>query len=1024
MGSLLFKSTVEEEISRGGIAQNKAKFRDDTSQFKRAGCIDKRILPDTDDDGEIQDKTTCRTRETGKLQVASGGNVSTDNINGRRESNTEGGKSGCSTVAPPSRSGADEKDGSLEIHQGDQIFLAKTSYDNDAPVGLHEITPTMEVAENANILNVEADETGQGPLESIAVADEIPIGGDAIASRRGSTSSPQIDRTDKKGNTPLFNAASKGNLKGVDDLICRGANVNKPSTRGRCPLHVAAERGHGNIVNLLISRGADVQVECDIGQTPIHKAAANGHTGIVESLIAHGSSIDCEDQTGWTPFNAAVQHGHLETLIFLLSKEAKQNKHNGRTPLYAAAEFGQLEILQFLISKGADMKSENPSGRIPLHGAAISGDMEIIKYLIQAGSDVNKGTPKGFTPFDAAIKYGHLEVIKYLIKEGSKLKRYDGMTPLYVAAKFGHLEIVKFFISQGADVNEENDSGEIPLHGAAFSSKMEVIEYLIQRGSDVNKAEANGRTPFNAAVQYGHLDAVKYLIEKGAKQNTFDGINPLYAAAQFGHLDIVKFFISKGADVNRENDKGMIPLHGAASRGHIKVIMYLLKRGSDVHKGLAKDWAPIHSAIAYGQLEAVENLLNYEAKHDRCRTKRLLHTGAKFGHLDLVKFLISKGADINEIDEDGMIPLHHAAYGGHLKVMECLIQQGSDVNKADKEGCAPLYAAIQCGHLQAVKYLLKNKANQNKYDGMTPVHAAAKVGHLDLVDFFISEGGNVNEADIEGMIPLHYSAAIGHIEMTRYLIQHLSDINKRNFRQKTPLHAALQNGQSKVAELLVANGAAECGLEVMSPPHDHADEGKLLVSSGCNAKHRAADMQSRADELSSKILSEEAEKDGSDERNSFLSAKPKSPDEREESRMQVQLESDKKNLVENRNTITNTKDNLFTFEYEVFHPPFLHEMKSNHGEGHPSEPFPLTDETRETEDPPSSSWSSIDTGKKIPVHGPSAVVISYLKNLAYDNTKRYCTNTLFPVHQRASPGWYTLLPEDDSGLSHVSRPSG
>nr|XP_054753882.1 ankyrin-1-like [Lytechinus pictus] len=848
-----------------------------------------------------------RTRETGKLQVASGGNVSTEFMNGRRESNTEGGKSGCSTVAPPSRSDTDEKDGSLEIHQGDLIFPAKTSNDNDASVGLHEITPTMEVGENANVLNVEADQTGQGPLDCIAVADEIPMGGDAIASRRETTSNPKIDRTDEEGNTPVYNAASKGNLKGVEDLISQGANLNKPSNRGRCPLHVAAERGHGNIVNLLISRGAEVQVECDIGQTPIHKAAANGHTFIVESLIAHRSNINSEDQTEWTPFNAAIQHGHLETLKFLLRKEANQNVHNGRTPLYAAAEFGHLEILQFLISKGANMKRENPSGRIPLHGAAINGDMEIIKYLIQAGSDVNKGTPKGFTPLDAAIKYGHLEAIKYLMDEGSKLKRYDGMTPLYVAAKFGHLDIVEFFISEGADVEEENDSGEIPLHGAAFSSKMEVIKYLIQRGSDVNKADVNGRTPFNAAVQYGHLDAVKYLIEKGAKQNTFDGINPLYAAAQFGHLDIVKFFISEGADVNGENDKGMIPLHGAASRGHIEVMEYLLQQGSDVNKGLAKSWAPIHAAIAYGQLEAVENLWNYAIKQEKCQTKRLLHAGVKFGHFDLVQFLISKEADINETYEDGNIPPYHAAYGAHLKVMEYLIQQGSDVNKADVEGWTPPKVSVQRGHLQAVKYPLE------------------KEGKLS-----ISSGCGVKER--------------------------VTEMQSRA-EQQAILPNEIVNGKDDI----LANTAKK-----------------------------------RRDELSSNVLSEDAEKDGREERNSFLSAKLKSPDEREESQIQLWLESIKKDRADNRNTIPNTKNNFIrseyrTWGYESSNSPFLHEMRSHHRKK--SEPFPLTDETRETQEP-SSSWSSMNAGSNIPVRGTSSDVIS--------------------------PGRYTLRPDDDPSLSRHS----
>nr|XP_054752744.1 uncharacterized protein LOC129258512 [Lytechinus pictus] len=316
---------------------------------------------------------------------------------------------------------------------------------------------------------------------------------------------------------------------------------------------------------------------------------------------------------------------------------------------------------------------------------------------------------------------------------------------------------------------------------------------------------------------------------------------------------------------------------------------------------------------------------------------------------------------------------------------------------------------------------------------MTPLHAAAKFGHLDLVDFFISEGANVNEADVEGMTPLQCAAARGHIKVIEYFIQHGSDINKRDKRGRMLHEVAIGNGQLEVAKLL-DNRAKDCSFEVMSSPNDHTDEGKLSVSSRWGVKESVAEMQSRAeqqailpnnivngkddilvntekkrcDKMSSKVLFEkthDSEKDESGERNSFLSAKLKSPDQREESPVQLWLESEKKDRAENRNTITNTTNNLITSKYRTWkygasNPPFLHEMKSNHGTGHPSEepqsePFPLTDETRETREP-LSSWTLMNAGSNLSMRGTSANSISNLKNLPDVNTNLDNRSILLP----------------------------
>jgi ankyrin repeat protein len=55
-------------------------------------------------------------------------------------------------------------------------------------------------------------------------------------------------------------------------------------------------------------------------------------------------------------------------------------------------------------------------------------------------------------------------------------------------------------------------------------------------------------------------------------------------------------------------------------------------------------------------------------------------TAARFGHDEVVLFLINKGVDFNAADGYGYTPLHLAAEGGHLDVVKRLVKAGAKVD--------------------------------------------------------------------------------------------------------------------------------------------------------------------------------------------------------------------------------------------------------------------------------------------------------------------------------------------------------
>ena len=60
-----------------------------------------------------------------------------------------------------------------------------------------------------------------------------------------------------------------------------------------------------------------------------------------------------------------------------------------------------------------------------------------------------------------------------------------------------------------------------------------------------------------------------------------------------------------------------------------------------------------------------------------------MHVGE---NLDLIKYLVELGLDINKESKNGWTPLHIACQKGHIAVVKYLVEQGVDINKQINDG--------------------------------------------------------------------------------------------------------------------------------------------------------------------------------------------------------------------------------------------------------------------------------------------------------------------------------------------------
>jgi hypothetical protein len=102
-----------------------------------------------------------------------------------------------------------------------------------------------------------------------------------------------------------------------------------------------------------------------------------------------------------------------------------------------------------------------------------------------------------------------------------------------------------------------------------------------------------------------------------------------------------------------------------------------------------------------------------------------------------VKLLLNKGYDIN-FETGGTTPLSGASNRGHEEMVRFLISNGADLNRKDGiSGESPLMSAAEMGQLGSVKVLLSSGANPCATDkeGHTAEGLARKYHHTDIAEY-------------------------------------------------------------------------------------------------------------------------------------------------------------------------------------------------------------------------------------------------------------------------------------------------
>ena len=388
---------------------------------------------------------------------------------------------------------------------------------------------------------------------------------------------------------------------------------------------------------------------------------------------------------------------------------------------------------------------------------------------------------------------------------------YQDSTPLFLAVQFGYNDLAKELIKEGADVNArasdmETEDGIDMLYYAVRNNNVEMSKILIDEGLDKNR-------------DYGY-EYSTYLTDIAIGNNNLDILKLLVKrgdsketlipdAVRENNIEMVKYLLSIGQDIDAQRffDGFWVdsPLKVAAENGYVEMAKFLIDEGANLNS------ADDYMLYAYNNYDITKLLVDNDVFNLNTNTTKeeaieLVKNGKYY---EIEKLLSSE--DSNNID--GYDELMNAISKGDMKALEKLIKDDTDLNK-QYDKITPLGLAAARNDKEMVKFLVEKGADINLEDGYgyTPLIIAMKYRNIGLVKDIIDLKPDLNAiCSATGDTPLTYLVREVWFgtDACYYMIKNGADVNKKNDNGDTPLIVAVQNvvGSYGMLGVLINMGA-------------------------------------------------------------------------------------------------------------------------------------------------------------------------------------------------------------------------
>ena len=220
--------------------------------------------------------------------------------------------------------------------------------------------------------------------------------------------------------------------------------------------------------------------------------------------------------------------------------------------------------------------------------ACASGQIDELRRILANMSDIDPRNPDFFlSMLRSATRSGQVSIVQYLVTQDNSVK-IDRDTGLAIAIA-GSRPIYEAVYPVDPDVvNLHFGHTGDPVTVAVSTNNIDVLSFLLDKGADVNAGRYLSRwSPIALAAKCSTEEIITALVHYGAQ---ISGSNALQHAAYYGRLDLLRRLVDLGADVNdtpnyhhvpKLFDPLETPLHSAARAGNLEIVKYLLDHGAN-----------------------------------------------------------------------------------------------------------------------------------------------------------------------------------------------------------------------------------------------------------------------------------------------------------------------------------------------------------------------------------------------------------------------------------------------------------
>jgi len=583
---------------------------------------------------------------------------------------------------------------------------------------------------------------------------------------------------------------------------------------GRTPLHIAIENEQEGILDLLVQQGASLKTTEEKGRTPLHAAIESGSEIAVTQLVTAGANVNVIQPDGRTPISVAVENG-WDQLADFLSRIADPNilLPDGRSLLHVAAQSGSLiwakTLLECHEEQLIDTRDENEW--TPLHYAVDNGHTEVARKLISSKCFVNACDKSGWTPLHAAIRRRNRECASLILQALSSRPRREvpriGLTSPSLSAgpstSGGESSSAR---RQGMLPRRQRPTTTIPSMSAKYGDHFSPGRFpseLDSSGSDDYDpfeesfprsaySRSQKPSPLHLAVEDSYVDGVE-LLSNHADKLILLGVDDkmimecLEIAVESAntHLVLILIIMVKKDQLKRILLK-LVSLPSEAILEWAKAIFTVDE--------IYKDIIPMSMHLNEGGLvknalkiwpDANESLIHQALRNCTVSTSYNFGEGKKHCH-KLARMLVDNGVAVSKIFmEHGKDSLLHGAIKTQdVELAKFLIEQGANIDFENAKGETPLLALACLGPL---------RQDQNLQQAC-----------LDLACLLVASGANTQALDQNGRGLCHKAIVAGNNRLLDYALHALKlQPDLRDKHTRTPLLLAVESGSFEAVHQLL-----------------------------------------------------------------------------------------------------------------------------------------------------------------------------------------------------------------------------